>query len=74
MSLLLLLLLLLPPPPPPPLLLLPPPPPLPLCVFGGSQASQWKVEEDCFIYGRPVYYGMMTAAFTPLEEAQVPKV
>jgi hypothetical protein len=43
-------------------------------VEAGSQASQWKVEEDCFIYGRPVYYGMMTAAFTPLEEAQVPKV
>lgn len=44
------------------------------CNLNAMQATQWKVEEDCFFYGRPVYYGMMTAAFTPWEEAEVPKV
>ena len=29
----------------------------------GNAAEHWTVEEDCFHYGRPVYYGMMTAAY-----------
>ena len=29
----------------------------------GNAAEHWAVEEDCFHYGRPVYYGMMTAAY-----------
>jgi hypothetical protein len=46
----------------------------PVSTLHAMQATRWKVEKDCFIYGRPVYYGMMTAAFTPREEAEVPKV
>lgn len=38
----------------------------------GDASSTWQPEEDCFHYGRPVYYGMMTAAFTPKGEAEAP--